>query len=121
MSHFCDKGEELEVIKQQIIIVKKDLDDHIEAQQSIDSKRQENRDRQRISDETMEKNLVTISRQMGEYGKQLQVLLDLNTEVSDLKTAWKVGKRMGLGLAVIIATMSVIFGGIYTIKEWIKK
>jgi hypothetical protein len=121
MSHFCDKGEELEAIKQQIIIVKKDLGDHIEAQQSIDSRRQENRDRQRISDETMEKNLVTISRQMGEYGKQLQVLLDLNAEVTDFKTAWKVGKRMGLGLAVIIATVGIITGGVVAIKDWIKR
>jgi len=112
--HFCDKGEEIEEIKKRIIGVKKELDAHRAAQQKTELERAARRQKQIANDAEVNKMLSDIS-------CQLKNLVELNIEYTEFKTAWKVGKKMGLGLAVMIATLGVITGGVIAIKEWVKR
>lgn len=52
---------------------------------------------------------------------QMKELLELNSEVGNIKIAWKVGKNIGLGLMAFIMFMSIVSGAIYALKEWIKR
>ena len=90
-----------------IALVKSDLEKHRTDADAIDQKRD-------AADKKLNEKLDLISSQMGS-------LITLNQEVNDFKTAWRIGKKIGLGLAMFIGTMGVIFGGIYAVRDWLNK
>ena len=81
---------------------------------AVEKNVQEHRQAQRLMAEETSLKLDNLSVQMTD-------LIILNNEVKDIKTAWKVGKNIGLGLAAFITVLSIISGGLWAFKEWIKK
>lgn len=111
--HECNQVDKFTKIELMVNEVKCDLDEHRGAQQRQDVEREKHRLAQKEHDAQLDLKLADISTQIKE-------LLELNKEVKDFKTAWKVGKSLGLGLAVVIGTLGIIFGGVIAVKEWIK-
>lgn len=112
--HDCNQGDKFNKIQQKIAEVKADLDEHRASQQLQDKEREIRLAERAAKDQELNDKLTEIS-------KQITSLLELNTEYTDFKTAWKVGKNMGFTLAMFITTMGVIFGGLYAVKSWINK
>jgi septal ring factor EnvC (AmiA/AmiB activator) len=112
--HTCNQVERFNNLNQQLAEVKVDLDEHRHAQQLSDAERMEYREQRKEHDETIADQLASIKDSISE-------LLELNKEVKDFKTAMRVGRNIGFGVATLITVMGVIFGGIYAVKEWIKR
>ena len=112
--HVCYQEGKFTEIADKIDKVGKDLHDHRIAQQKQTELHDERVALKSLKDDEFSNQLNIISNQIAE-------LLILNTEIKDFKTAWRVGKNLGIGLAIFITTLSVIFGGTFAIKEWIKK
>lgn len=53
--------------------------------------------------------------------KMLEDMKPTYNELNSWGTFFKKGKDLGIGLAMLITMSGVIFGGLYAIKEWIKK
>jgi len=114
MEHVKVNEKEIADIKKEVHIVRTEFNDHRIAQQLQEEERLAYRETRKIHDHEMAEKLAKISVQMAS-------LIDLNTDVTDFKTAWRVGKKLGIGLAVFITTVSIISGGIWAVKEWIRK
>jgi predicted sugar kinase len=105
MEH-CNKEKAIEKIS-------KELHSHIEEQKKADVERLEYREARKMKDEEISEKLHSITTQISE-------LIELNKDVKDFKTAWRVGKKLGLGLAAFITVGGIIAGGIMAVKSWIK-
>lgn len=91
--------------------IERKLEDHIEKQIESDKERMQYREERRIHDDYLSGQIESINSNLAD-------LLELNKDVRDFKTAWRVGKGIGFGTATLIATAGVILGGIYAIREW---
>jgi hypothetical protein len=107
MTHACNKEEVIEEIKITLGQLK-------DGQEKLEGIKKDRRETQRKHDLEVDQKLTDIK-------SQISALIELNSEVQNIKTAWKVGKSVGLGLASLIAVMGIIFGGIFAFKDWIKK
>lgn len=61
---------------------------------------------------------------VGELKTIRELLEEMRPTYKELDNWWtffKKGKDVGLGMAMFITALGVIFGGIYAIKEWINK
>ena len=109
----CTQQEEIKKTQDMVMEENADLDEHRTAQQEQDLAREEHRVIQREHDKDIDCKLKDLSSQMSE-------LIVLNKEVNEIKTAWRVGKRMGLGLAITMVTAGTITGSLIAIKNWLK-
>ena len=111
--HTCSQGNEFTKIQKKIDEVKKDLDEHRHAEQKKEAEHQVRlKERKKRDDD--------ISAQLNDITSQLSSLIELNKEYTDFKTAFRVGKNLGIGFALFIATVGAIYGGIFAFKEWLK-
>lgn len=62
-----------------------------------------------------------MSDKLDKIANQMTSLIELNTDVSNIKIAWRVGKSFGASVVKFTLAATVILGAIYAIKEWIKK
>jgi hypothetical protein len=114
MEHICNQDKKFEEISGQVAILKQDLDDHRKIQQEQDIAREEHRLAQKINDRAVDKKLDAL-------GKQMESLIALNTEVSNIKIAWKVGTSAGATIVKIVLAITVLLGALYAVKGWFKK
>lgn len=70
---------------------------------------------------TQESTISEITTELKEIKALLEEMKPTYHELNDWGTFWKKGKEAGLGIALFFVTAGAIFGGIYAIKEWIKK
>jgi phosphomannomutase len=119
--HDCNQGPRFDEIKeshdqlQKIVVkVKHGLDEHIDAQLEQDKMREVHREAQKLHGLEVDEKLEAIK-------KQLEGLIELNQEVSNIKVAWKVGKTAGANIVKFVLGMTVILGAIYGIREWFKR
>ena len=112
--HTCQKDGIIEELSLKLKTQKQLGEETFASIESVKIDLDEHREAQRAHEAVLNNTLADISGQM-------QQLLDLNSEVNDFRTAWKVGKRIGFGLAAFITLVSIISGGIWGLKEWIKK
>lgn len=113
MGHDCNQSQKFNQIEVMVKEVKIDLDEHRKAQQIQDKEREVRLEERKVKDQELTNHLNEIS-------GQIQELLILNGEVNDFKTAWKVGKNLGLGLAAFITFLGIVFGGALALKGWLK-
>ena len=103
--HICGQAKKFEKLQHSIDVIQAD-------REFQDKERAIRLAAREKTDNEINGKLVAIS-------AQIQELLELNKEVKDFKTAWRVGKNIGFGLGAFIALMGVIFGGVLAIKNWI--
>jgi hypothetical protein len=121
LTHNCNQGAKFDElaknqdqIKKMVTAVKADLDEHREAQQQLEIDKEKRRAVQKSHEEELTRQLNSMSCDMKE-------LLELNKEFKDFKTAWRVGKTIGFGVAAFIGIVGIITGGVIAVKEWIKR
>lgn len=103
MSHICNQAEKFDQIQHSIDIIQADRE---------------------LQDVERAKRLITrtqtdleITTQLNNINNQLKSLLELNTEYTDFKSFWKIGKRVGIGLAAFITFIGIIAGGWIAFKN----
>jgi len=109
--HNCNQGRQFDEIKKQVSGVKRDLDEHRKIQQEQDEQRELHRKAQQEHDKLIDDKLNQISQQMSN-------LIELNTDVSNIKIAWKVGKSVGYNITKFIIAMTVILGAIWALRDF---
>ena len=114
MTHNCDKGAEFEDIKSRIKIVKADLDEHREAQQKQDHDRLIRRTAQEKHDRLVDEKLNTII-------QQISVMSPTVEQLQEIERAGIIGKKIINFIVWFIFVIGVVFGGIFGLKEWIKR
>lgn len=107
MEHICSRTDTIEKIEET-------LENHIKIQLESDKERMQYRANRKEHDDLIADSLNTMAANISE-------LLELNKEVKDFKTAMRVGRSIGFGLAALIGVMGIIIGGVLAVKEWIKK
>ncbi|MHC1728056.1 MAG: hypothetical protein AB9866_18980 [Syntrophobacteraceae bacterium] len=107
----CTQKEQINTIVEQVADLQKNLDQHRKAQQEQDES----------SNLIRQEHDMAVNHKLDYLSSQMKDLIELNTDVSNIKVAWKVGKMAGASIVKFILAMTVIFGAIYAIKEWIKK
>ena len=68
-----------------------------------------------------ENNIQPILAELKKMNAKFDNVMPTVKEINDFKTFFRIGKSVGIGTAVFITTIGIILGGIYAIKEWIKK
>lgn len=59
--------------------------------------------------------------EMKDLKVEIKAMAPTVQEVKDFQTFWKMGKKVGFGLASIITISGIIIGTLYTIKTWVNK
>jgi DNA repair exonuclease SbcCD ATPase subunit len=109
--HVCNQGKKFDAINESVGEVKRDLDEHRKIQQEQDREREKHRITQQAHDKAIDTKLNEIS-------AQITSLIELNTDVNNIKIAWKVGKSVGYNITKFIIAVTVILGAIWALRDF---